>query len=134
MNAVNQLYQDNVAATGRQRNRTSHGSNFRSEALQCVMEKYNYSAETGQSRRAQTDNSPNVNRGFDQRTVVQNCGNEALADNAFSTIAERESENLLKDIYLEVARKHQHREETPNPSTSQSRPTQHVESVTDQSL
>ena len=133
MNAVNQLYQDNVAATGRQRNRTSHASNFRSEALQCVMEKYNYTAETGQSLRAQTDNSSNVNRGFNQRTVVRNCVNEALADNVSSTRAERESENLLEDIYLE-AWKHRDREETPNLSTSQSRPTQHVESVTDQSL
>ena len=50
-----------------------------------------------------------------------------------STRAEQEEDTLLEDIYLE-AQKHGNQEATPNLSTSQLRPTQHVESVTDQSL
>ena len=133
LNAVNQLYENAEAVIGRQKNKRIHAPIFRREVLKCVKQVYSESAGMSKSLRAQTDNSPNVSPGLDRRTVVRNCVNEALTNNVSSTRAEQKADTLLEDIYLE-ARKYGNQEATPNLSTSQLRPTQHVESVTDQSL
>ena len=133
MNAVNQLYENAEAVIGRQRHKRIRAPIFRRKVLKCVKQVYSESAGMSKSLSAQTDNSPNVNPGLERRTVVQNCVNEALTNNVSSTRAEQKADTLLEDIYLE-ARKYGNQEATPNLSTSQLRPTQHLQSVTDQSL